>query len=159
MSFMPTWTSVIFTCVIVLILFALIYGSSWHEGERDRNRFKYSRIHSFVLKGVVAGLLSEIPLVVVFILFALHMDYNKNPAYYLIFVAFNMPYLSYAVHFRENLAMLSIMFLPVPLMSGISYYLGFKGKNVFEKLVYTKKPKNDGKNSGTPTQNHPEIKR
>lgn len=159
LSLMPAWVSVLLTCVIVLILFGLIYGSSWHEGERDRSRVKYNRIHKFVMKGIVAGLLSEIPLLVVYILYSLNMNVDKNPAYYLVYVAFNMPYLTYAVHFRANLALLALLFIPVPIVAGISYYLGFKGNPIFEKLVYKKKPQNGGKNSHENPGNRPEIKR
>jgi hypothetical protein len=136
----PHWASVLVMIIIVLITWAMLYGTGWHDGQKDRNKVKYGHMKKSMLKPLLAGLIASIPLVAVYILYVTHIGItDKNPLYYIIYLVFNLPYLTFVVDFRYNTMLLLILFLPIPLVTLAGYELGFRNLSVSEKIVYTKK--------------------
>lgn len=141
-----SWLSVVLTCIIVLILWGILYGSSWHEAQRDRNRVKYGHMQKFMQKGAVAGLFATIPFLIIYILYAVNINNSQNLLYYILYIIFNLPYLTFAVAFRSNALVLAVLMLPMPIVSCLGYLAGYKNITFMDKIIYKNKKKQPAKN-------------
>lgn len=136
-----SWVSIVLTCIIVLILWATLYGSSWHEAQRDRNRVKYNHMQKFMQKGTVAGLLATIPFLIIYLLYVININNSSNLVYYILYIIFNLPYLTFAVAFRANALVLALLLLPMPIVSCLGYFAGYKNITFMDKVIYKNKKK------------------
>lgn len=139
------WVSIILTCIVVLILWAILHGSCWHEAQRDRNRVKYGHMQKFMQKGVVAGLFATIPFLIIYILYAVNISNSQNFVYYILYIIFNLPYLTFAVAFRANALVLALLLLPMPIVSCLGYFAGYNNITFMDKLIYKNKKKQPSK--------------
>ena len=131
------WVTVILTCLNIFIALSIIYTLNWREAQRDHNRVKFNHMPPFIFKGLVAGLFATIPFLIVFIIYAFNIN---NTIIYIIYLAFNLPYLSFVAAFKESAAVLWILILPMPASACVGYLLGYKQFSIMDKLVYKNKP-------------------
>lgn len=137
-------------CLILLITF--IHATVWEMGIKDNNMVRIGHKKEDKLKGVKIGLISIIP----FVIFWIVLVILKNGAWK------GMPlsiinltssqfysFIQFIIGNSKNLGDLSVLKLLgilglqliIPLISGISYYLGYKDISIGEKLMYKKKEK------------------
>jgi CDP-diglyceride synthetase len=135
------WLNVLFTCLTALILWAVIYSSCWSEAERDRNRAKFGHMTKYMPKGVVSALFATIPFLIVYILYAFNMWKNSPVAYYIVYLLFNIPYLSFVTAFKHNALALVLLLIPMPVAAQVGYILGYRQFSISDKLIYKNKKK------------------
>lgn len=131
---------VVILVVNIIILSMLIYPKSWDEGFRDPNRVKYGHMNKFLYKGFVAGLLADIPFILVYIVFIVCSltKWNKEIMLLLMYV-FNMTFFSLIKDLQQMPIALVVILLPVPIISGVSYILGYNQIMISRKIIYKKK--------------------
>ncbi len=133
----------------LMILIAFIYSFLWKEGIKDNNLVRFGHITADKLKGVKIGLVAIIPYAVfVLVLFVLRFITRTNVSTNLIeFI--NSHIYSFTSLLLGEKAFLDISFirmvgllllgLIVPIISGVSYLIGFKDIAIGEKILYKKK--------------------
>lgn len=137
-------------CIIMLITF--IHSTVWKLGITDNNMVRIGHKNEDKLKGVKIGLLSIIPYTVFWIVMVVVKNgalkemplslINFTTAQFYSFVQLilgskkTIGDLSYL----QLVGILALQ-LTVPIVSGISYYLGYKDISIGEKIVYKKKVK------------------
>lgn len=127
-------------CLLAYIFFD--YQDSWNRGVRDNNLVKYKYIKYNKYKGLISGLLSQIPGVIIIILILITL--NKPSTYhdifklgYLILYAPTAPLVRY---FQYSMPIL--FFLPAficPIVSTIAYYCGYRNIGILQKMLYNQK--------------------
>jgi hypothetical protein len=130
---------VVLLFVNIIILGMLIYTKSWDEGFRDPNRVKYGRIDKFLYKGFVAGLLADIPFILVYILLIIcSLTKWNEEIMLLVMYGFNMQFFSIIINLQHVPVALAVILLPLPLISGVSYILGYYQITISSKIIYKK---------------------
>jgi hypothetical protein len=131
-----SWVAGLATLIVALIYWRMIYGTCWHEAEKDNNRISFNRMRKFMTKGFVAGLIATIPFLIVYILYVADMNNKLSPIFYLIYLIFNLPYFSFVAAFRSSAIVLALLFVPMPLMSWFGYLMGYRGFSFMNKIIY-----------------------
>ena len=135
--------SIIALILNIFIYSMLIYNKSWEEGFRDPNRVKYGRMEKLILKGFVAGLLADIPYVLIYIAYLVSIIIKwHSEIMWLIMNALNLQFFTLLVALKPFPAAILIIFLPLPIVSGVSYILGYKQISISRKIVYKNKKNN-----------------
>ena len=132
----------------LMILIAFIYPNIWHIGTSDSNLVRFKHKSEDKLKGVKIGLVAVIP----FYLFLIFIAAAKfvMPAFPMVLYKFlNSSFYSFidvlcgastagslAVW---RLALLFVIPLIIPAVSGAAYLLGYKNISLGEKFIYKKK--------------------
>ncbi|MDR3552367.1 MAG: hypothetical protein P4L75_04505 [Clostridia bacterium] len=131
------WAMVIFLIINLLIYTWFIYSRVWQEGSRDPNRIKFGHMNKFLGKGLVAGLLADIPFVLFYLITALSSLFNWHyTAIHVVYVLLNMQF-NYLITLLSHMPGLFFIFLiPLPLIAGVGYILGFNHISLYSKLVY-----------------------
>lgn len=131
-----------------LIVFGLVYSACWNEGSRDPNRIKYGHMDKFMLKGLVAGAIAIIPLIIYTIIFLIfkinNPDITATTVMEIIYRLLNMGFVVYGDGWIGNPVASFAVLLIYPLTSTLGYFAGFKQFQIMPKLVYKDngKPKN-----------------
>ncbi len=135
-------------CLVILITF--IYNITWTLGTKDNNMVRIGHKTEDKLKGFKAGLISIIP----YCLFIICLLILKNnvaakfpPAILKLttasFYSFSELIIGSAATLKDLslVRFIGLIFLQliIPVISGISYYLGYKNISLGEKFVYKKK--------------------
>lgn len=130
-----------YTALSLLILFALLYSTAWREGFRDPNRVKYGHMPRFMAKGVIAGLLADIPFAVLtaayLIMSAVHWHATLIRVIYMVC---NIEFTFVINHFNMSVPLLLLLLLPLPAFSQAGYFMGYRQISVLSRLIYKKKP-------------------
>lgn len=156
----PAWavtTADVISQVCMLLLFiGLVYSSTWHMGDRDRNRVGFGRMERDNLRGLKAGLLASIPACLAYLgLFVCKLSgvwpgYAQTYRYVnIVFLPIYNAIVPTSVRTMEafgwgQIALLVLPLLVLPLFAYIGYALGYKQLSIAEKLIYKttgKKPK------------------
>lgn len=136
----------------LMMVIAFASSSVYKQGFKDSNLVKTGHRKKDVLKGFKIGLISNIPFFALFVL-AVVMACGVAPAFRTVWYAFlNSHYYSliiWIVGKSESLSQLGLLQyigllllqFAVPIISGISYILGFKEINLAEKIMYKKEVK------------------
>lgn len=131
----------------LLIYGAIIYGSMWKEGDRDRNKVQFGKRKYNPWKGFLTGLVVLIPAGLWNLLLLLSKvteAFNFLPVYKLLtsqfwviinqFTTANVDTVSW-----WNYLLFCALHLFVPLVGYVSYRIGYKGLKISEKIVYVEK--------------------
>ncbi len=135
-------------CLVILITF--IYNITWTLGIKDNNLVRIGHKAEDKLKGFKAGLISIIPYCIFMICLMILKNgavSNLPPAILKLITA---PFYSFSELIIGSAATLKdlsvvrfvgliILQLLIPVISGISYYLGYKDISLGERFVYKKK--------------------
>lgn len=137
------------TTQILSLIMVIAFASSsvYKQGFKDSNLVKIGHIKRDMLKGFKIGLIGSIPFFALFVL-AVVMAFGLAPAFRTVWYAFlNSHYYSFIIWIvggAETLSELGLLqyillFLLqfiAPVISGVSYILGFKEINLADKIVY-----------------------
>lgn len=135
-------------CIILLITF--IYTTVWPKGTRDNNLVNTGHKKEDVFKGFKYGLVSIIPYSVFWLLVIVLKNgalkemnlsiVNLTSAQFYSFVQLIMNKAKVLGDIDYvQLVGIWVLQLIIPLISGISYYLGYKDISIGEKMIYKKK--------------------
>lgn len=142
-------TSAIITVICMILYIAMTYVEAWRRGERDHNLVTYKHMEYNKFRGLIAGVLSQIPGIVcaVAILFP-GVDFSVERLGRYFYMNFN--YLFTSLDGMSAAGAVSAFvyhlcyFLPAllaPVIVGAAYILGYKQIRVLDRLVW-RKPKN-----------------
>lgn len=130
----------LYTAISSLILLTIIYSSAWREGYRDPNRVKYGHMPQFMAKGVIAGLLADIPmafLTLAYLIMSIAHWYSDLMRF--IYLVGNISFIFVLNHFHLSLPLLLILLLLPPVISHAGYVMGYRQISITSRLVYKKK--------------------
>ena len=127
------------------ILISFIFPNFWDKGYNDRNMVLTGHMASDPLKGLKIGLISQIPIFLELVIFAIYGNIST-----LIFKMANASFyglIELTVGGNKLFSDLEIWKLPIfaaillilPLITFAGYYLGFKDFSLSEKLTYKNK--------------------
>ncbi len=137
---LPTiWAQAITTIIGLYMYFELIYSYSWSAGERDRNLVMYNHIKADDLKGLKAGILSNIPIIILTFLVILQPYISVIPeTTRFIFNAVTSPFILFSdIVYKANMTYLLILILPIlPFISWLGYRHGNLLKEPTARLMY-----------------------
>ncbi len=133
----------------LLIMMAFIYSFIWKEGIKDNNLVKFGHINEDKLKGAKIGFVASIPYAIfVLVLFVLRFITKTDFSVALIELLNSHIYSFIKLVLGGN-AFLDISFirmlgllllgLIVPLISGVSYLIGYKDIALSDKILYKKR--------------------
>lgn len=129
-----------YTVLAVLLLLWMIYGAAWNEGYRDPNRVHYGHMSKFLLKGLIAGGLAEIPFAAVTLLFGVNLAAHWNSVWIrLAYFVLHIPYVFSLNHFQNAAWLMLLLILPAPALAGAGYVMGYRQIALMGRLVYKKK--------------------
>lgn len=137
-------------CIILLITF--VHTTVWAKGIRDNNLVKTGHKKEDVFKGLKYGLISIIPYSVFWILVIISkngglkemnlslVNLTSAQFYTLIQLIIGKAKVLGDMNYIQLIGVWGLQLI-IPLISGISYYLGYKDISIGEKMVYKKKDK------------------
>lgn len=129
-----------YSILAILLLLWMIYGAAWNEGYRDPNRVHYGHMQKFVLKGLIAGCLAEVPYAIVTLLFGINLAAHWNNVWIrLIYFFLHIPYVFVINHFQNAAWLMLLLIVPAPILAGAGYAMGYRQISLFSRLVYKKK--------------------
>ncbi len=136
----------IFASIMVI---AFASNAPYKQGFKDSNMVKTGHMSSDLFKGFKIGLIGNIPFFVLTLLVII-MAYGMAPSFKTVWYAFlSGHFYSFIILISKGvqtvsemgimqLILLALIQFVVPVISGVSYILGFKGINIAEKIVYKK---------------------
>lgn len=128
----------------LILLASFIYPFFWDKGYKDRNMVMTGNRTADPLKGFKTGLISIIPYVLSVPVFALIKGFPValfkmiNAVYYAFFDFLTRGTDKFCDLACWKFIVIIIIFLILPVISGIGYYLGYKDFSIGEKLTYKK---------------------
>ncbi len=141
----PDTYGVIVQIMTLMLLTGLVYPTLWDMGYKDRNMVLTGHAQADILKGLKIGLVSVIPSLLSIPLFALIKSFPAalykliNPSYYYFFDILTRGTDKFCELAVWKFIVMAIIFLLVPAISFLGYYLGFKDFSISEKITYKKK--------------------
>jgi hypothetical protein len=133
-----------------VMITGILCGTVWEIGNKDISAVKQGRADENKLKGLYIGLISAIPSVLVYVLLVLsHLEIFR-PEFLSTYRLVNSHFhyiLTLVYSGAQNAAQLSssqlilcgVIHLYLPIISFVSYYLGYKDINLAEKITFKKK--------------------
>ncbi len=128
----------------LVILTSFIYPSLWSKGYKDRNMVQTGNLKPDPLKGLKIGLVSIIPSVLSVPVLALIKGFSAglfkllNPIYYCFFDLLTRGTDKFYQLSAWKFPVIITVFLILPLISFLGYYLGFSDISIGEKITYKK---------------------
>lgn len=133
-----------------VMMTGILCGTMWEMGNKDISAVKHGRTAENKLKGLYIGFIAAIPSIIVFILLVLSHLQILRPAFLDTYRLLNSHFhyiLTLIYSSAQNAAQLSTvqlilcgaLHLYLPLLSFISYFLGYKDVNLVEKLTFKEK--------------------
>ena len=128
----------------LLLLIGLVYPTLWAKGYKDRNMVLTGNAQADALKGLKIGLVAIAPSVLSIPVFALIKPFSAalykliNPSYYYFFELLTRGTDKFCEISFWKFFVFAVIFLIVPAVSFLGYYLGFKDFSIGEKLTYKK---------------------
>lgn len=135
-------------CIVLLITF--IHSTVWQMGIKDKNLVHTGHKKEDVLKGFKCGILSVIPYTIFWVVLVILKNgalkelqmsvINLTSSQFYSFVQLIVGKAKYLgdLSILQFIAILSLQLI-IPVISGISYYLGYKDISIGEKIIYKKK--------------------
>lgn len=129
----------------LMLLTGLVYPTLWDMGYKDRNMVLTGNGQKDILKGLKIGLVAIVPSVLSIPIFALIKSFPAalykliNSSYYYFFELLTRNADKFCDLAVWKFIVMAIVFLIVPAISFLGYYLGFKDFSIGEKLTYKKK--------------------
>jgi hypothetical protein len=138
----------------IIITLAILYSTAWHEGTRDPNRIKFGHMKEFKLKGLVAGLLANIPMFILTTIFFISSAVTSTNAFGMVISILyriaNIQYIVFSDAFLYVPIVCYLLLLIMPVISELGYLAGRRNISLVSKLVYNnKKPVGKGKKGGS----------
>lgn len=133
-----------------IMITGILCGTMWEKGNKDISAVKQGRVTENKLKGLHIGLIASVPSLVVYILLILSSMEVLKPVFLDTYRLLNSHFhyiLTLIYSGAENAAQLSIgqlllcgaLHLYLPIISLVSYYLGYKDINFVEKITFKRK--------------------
>lgn len=129
--------------IVVIILFAFIYSQLWKKGNKDFQNVKLGRVTEDKLRGLKIGLIASLPQLISF--FCLFIPKFKTAFYkianYHFFITNDAIIGDVKLAGDLQITKFLLLFLPiivVPVLSTVSYIIGYKDINISEKIIYKK---------------------
>lgn len=141
----PNTYGSILQVLTLMFLTGLVYPTLWDMGYKDRNMVLTGHAKEDILKGLKIGLVAVIPSVLSIPLFALIKSFPAalykliNSSYYYFFELLTRNTDKFCELAVWKFVVMAIVFLLVPAISFLGYYLGFKDISIAEKITYKKK--------------------
>ena len=141
----PDTYGVIVQILTLTLLAGLVYPTLWDMGYKDRNMVLTGHAQPDVLKGLKIGLVSVVPSVLSIPVFALIKAFPSalykliNPSYYYFFDLLTRGTNKFCEMSIWKFFVMGLIFLLVPAISFLGYYLGYKDFSIGEKITYKKK--------------------
>ena len=140
----PKWVFYTFLQVFgIIVLIAVIWNDAYTLGFRDSNMVKTGHKKEDLLKGFKIGAIAQIPWLVFLIVsvifnlrFAVYRMFNSAYFWFLTAIAGQEQYMRMGI---IRIGAFALVRLIVPAISGVVYILGYKGVDLFTKLVYKKR--------------------
>ncbi len=128
----------LFSLTVCSLYLGIAADLVWKMGKHDRK--SYATEKHYKLKGVVIGLMSEIPFILMYLNLLLHQDSARTRALYRLAVG---PYMGFIPEDSIN-AGYGLVLLVIPVLSGIFYLVGYRGEKeekdrMSHKIMYKKK--------------------
>lgn len=121
-----------------------LFKKAWEEGYRDPNRVNCGHMKKFMAKGLVAGLMADIPYAVLAVLTVFCGAFHLDRAFMgLIFLYANVTFFS-PVGILLNYGLRPLLFLfliPLPLISAVGYVVGYRRLGFSFRFLYKKNKK------------------
>ncbi len=130
--------------IVIIILFAFIYTQLWKLGNKDHQNVKLGKIREDKLRGLKIGLLASAPQFISF-LCLIFVPKFKTAIYMIVNYHYFM--INDSIIGKVKLASglgitdyiyLFLPFLIVPILTALSYIVGYKDISLSEKFVYKK---------------------
>ena len=134
-----------------IILFGFINASLSKLGDADRNLVLTGNKAEDKLRGLKIGLIANLPIYLSYIIFLIAKTGAISGNWYAVFRFLNFPQFTLinalygqttstaAAISWSSVALGTLTFVVIPLLSYISYTLGYKRINISEKIIYKKK--------------------
>lgn len=141
----PDSYGAILQIMTLMLLTGLVYPTLWDMGYKDRNMVLTGHAQADVLKGLKIGLVAVIPSVLSIPIFALIKAFPSalykliNSSYYYFFDILTRGTDKFCDISIWKFFVMAIIFLLVPAISCLGYYLGYKDFSIAEKITYKKK--------------------
>lgn len=140
----PKWVFYVFLQVFgMMILIAIIWHDAYMLGFKDSNMVRTGHIKEDLLKGFKIGAIAQIPWLIFLIVsvifnwnFAVYRLFNSAYFWFLTAIAGQDLYMRMGV---IKIGAFVLLLFIVPIISGGIYILGYKGIDLFSKLVYKKR--------------------
>ena len=140
--------AVITQLVLLILLIAFIYSKLWKQGQFDENSVNFGHINEDKLRGLKIGLIANIPYfaIYIFLLTAFIIKESlplASSVYAIANYAFS-PVIDVIWQYESvpsaslQFVYMFLLLLVVPVVSCVSYILGYKGISLSEKLTYKK---------------------
>ena len=137
----PKWVFYAFLQVFAItILIVVIWQDAYMLGFRDSNMVKTGHKKEDLFRGVKIGLIAQIPWTIFLVLslifnfrFAVYRLLNSAYYWFLTAIAGNSQYMRMGA---VKIGAFALLLLIVPLLSGGIYVLGYRGIDLFTKIVY-----------------------
>lgn len=142
--------------LMAILFFAFPYSNMWYTGDHDRNSVQFGHQAADRWRGAKIGGLASIPAAAAWLVLVVGKLFGTLPGYVKWYRWMNVCFWPYfncvipsdvmnpsAVSWGGVAAMLPVL-VALPLITGLGYYLGFRGVSVRDRLVYAatgKKPK------------------
>lgn len=129
--------------IIVIILGAFVYSQLWKKGNKDFQNVKIGRVTEDKLRGLKIGLIASIPQLISFacLLVPKFKTAFFKLANYHFFITNDAIIGDVKLAGDLQITKLLLLFLPlliVPVLSAVSYVIGYKDIILTEKIVYKK---------------------
>jgi hypothetical protein len=131
-----------FFCLAILIVF--IYPQFWDRGYRDRNLAQTGNIKGDALKGLKQGLGAIVPWVAGLIYlykvsgFGIALLVFVCPSFYPIIAITTKGSIYFSQVGILGLILIASLWLIIPAIAGLGYYLGYKDFSIMEKITFAK---------------------
>lgn len=133
-----------------VMMTGILCGTMWEMGNKDISAVKHGRASENKLKGLYIGIIATIPSLIVYILLVLSHFEVLRPAFLDTYRLLNshFHYILTLIYSSAKdasqlsggqVALCGALHLYLPLLSFISYFLGYKDINVVEKITFRKK--------------------
>lgn len=135
------WVLMFMLFLLVFLIYAmLIYSKVWDYAVTEPNRVHTRQQKKFLAKGFVAGLIADIPFIALYV--ALVISFYQSEQFYkqmyFIYIFVNMTFNFFVVRMTAIPWLLFLFLIPLPLISGVSYLLGYHQISLTEKIIYKK---------------------
>ena len=133
-----------------VMMTGILCGTVWEMGNKDISAVKQGRTTENILRGLFIGIIATVPSLVVFVLLVLSSVKVFNPAFldtyrllnsqfhYIITLIYSSAATAAQLSIGKLLLLLALH-LYLPIISFISYYFGYKDKNLIEFITFKKK--------------------
>ena len=137
------WIYIVISIITALAFVFFDYNDIWGRGMRDFNLVKYEYIKYNKLKGLISGLLAQIPGLILILLILITQNSAASTYSDVFKLAYFVLYSPFITFITGYLGITSLAyFLPlliIPIVSTIAYYLGYRNIGIVQRVIYQRK--------------------